>query len=192
LRKAKWTARRWKLPSLLRAEIYSEILARETFADVFNVAFLDGLEKRRNLLESRYWKAIGLQAPLFILLILSVLQLDFPITVLGIASVIIASVLLHIWLLADIYKSPSFSPLVGWLTIIFVVSCDLISGTHLFLNRSFQPYQTSDNFNRLWRLRDTNRAEYDRIIKEMIEKHTKRGFWMRLLTRPKLPRIEPK
>jgi hypothetical protein len=80
----KWTTTRWRLPRSVREEQYSQVFAKEAFDKIFDDKFVDGLEKRRDLLESRQFTIIAIQIPILVLLLLSLLDLDFPITILGV------------------------------------------------------------------------------------------------------------
>jgi hypothetical protein len=76
LRKVNWATRRWRIPSRLRTERLKEFLAKTNLRDLLGKEFVDGLEKRRDLMEGRQFRLIGLQVPLFFFLALSLVDLE--------------------------------------------------------------------------------------------------------------------
>jgi hypothetical protein len=81
--KMKMTTTRWVWPSQLRTQRYAELHGRSAYKDVFNAKFLDGLEKRRDLIEGRYYKALAIQIPLFLLLAFSLVKPDLKLSIVG-------------------------------------------------------------------------------------------------------------
>ena len=76
LRKAKWTTTRWKSPGAVRAARVTQLLDTDKHKDAFGSKYVDELAKRRDVLESRQWKFLTLQAPIVMFLVLSLLKLD--------------------------------------------------------------------------------------------------------------------
>jgi len=283
MRKPTWSTTRWRLPRSVREENYSKVFAKQEFKETFDTKFADGLEKRHDVLEGRKFKIVAIQIPIFILLLLSVLDLDFPITILGVtphssknirellisvyatiglymtnldietnelkevlrayiqqrfrtdptaelilrkryglgtrgvhtpsddlfigrlqlifgtlgafATILVVAVLfifavvLEVYVLIDIYNSPSFSPLVSKMTIVYVVACNIAAIVYWLFNHSLQPFQSFADFERLGKLQVSNPEEYDRIIRDIVAEHYKKGLFRRLLTRPKMKRI---
>jgi hypothetical protein len=74
---------RWKSPPRVRSERYGQLHGSTRFKDVFDQKFLDGLERRKELLESRLGKASVLNLPIFALLAFSLLQLDIKLSIAG-------------------------------------------------------------------------------------------------------------
>src|ERR1700694_2211620 len=83
MRNVKWTTTRWRLPGRLRMERFAELLGKKEHKDILGSEFLTGLEKRRDILESRSYKAMAIQAPLFLMLTFALLNLDVRFSILG-------------------------------------------------------------------------------------------------------------
>lgn len=81
--KTRWTTTRWVLPRKIRMERYGQLHGSSKFKDIFDQKFLDGLEKRRDLLESRNYKLTAIQIPLFLLLAFSLVNLDVKVSLAG-------------------------------------------------------------------------------------------------------------
>src|SRR6185437_13454448 len=82
-RKTKWTTTRWVWPEKIRIERYKQLHASSKYKDVFDLRYLDGLEKRRELIEGRRYKSSAIQIPLFLLLTFSLLHLDLTVSIAG-------------------------------------------------------------------------------------------------------------
>jgi hypothetical protein len=281
----RWTTTRWILPSKIRAERYAQLHGSSKYNVIFDQKFLEGLERRRDLLESRNYKLMALQAPLFLLLAFGLLDLDVKVSiagfsiegvrglrellltissVLGVASsalsrqigdvteilkaatmkmsggqrevnnllnvrygleelasphvfdqslstgrgyilalsaaavpallVVIAAVgvalAVQFLTLREIWLHPNFSSIVSVAVIAFVVSADLTTFAHYWLQRWLQPLQTDADFKKLTKLEWKDRAKYDAIIKEIAVQHARRGFFSKLLFRPHMPRLK--
>jgi hypothetical protein len=85
MRKPIWTSRRWQLPSQLRRDRFNELMANGEFEGSFNQSLIDGLEKRRDLLEGRQFKLLAIQAPLLLLLAFSLVNIDVSVSLAGIS-----------------------------------------------------------------------------------------------------------
>jgi hypothetical protein len=81
--KMRWTTTRWLWPHTLRQERIGQLYGSTKYKDLFDQKFLEGLEKRRDLLESRTYKLWGLQTPLFLLLAFSLVNLDVKLSLAG-------------------------------------------------------------------------------------------------------------
>jgi hypothetical protein len=79
----KWTTTRWVFPRKIRSERYGQLHGSTKYKDVFDQQYLDGLEKRRDILESRIYKLGALQVPLFLLLAFSLVNLDAKVSIAG-------------------------------------------------------------------------------------------------------------
>jgi hypothetical protein len=77
------TTTRWLWPRIVRQERYGQLHGSTKYKDIFDQKFLEGLEKRRDLLESRNYKLWGLQTPLFLLLAFSLVNLDLKVSLAG-------------------------------------------------------------------------------------------------------------
>jgi len=86
MRKVKWTTTRWRLPGRLRMERFAELLAKKENAEILGSDFLLALERRRETLESRAYKALAIQAPLFLMLTFALLNLDVKVSILGLST----------------------------------------------------------------------------------------------------------
>jgi hypothetical protein len=64
-------------------ERFAELLAKKKYADLLGLEFISGLEKRNDLLEGRFYKALAIQTPLFFMLAFSLLNVDVKVTLLG-------------------------------------------------------------------------------------------------------------
>src|SRR6266478_6105776 len=82
-RKMRLTTTRWLWPHIVRQERYGQLHGSTKYKDIFDQKFLEGLEKRRDLLESRNYKLWGLQIPLFLLLAFSLVNLDLKVSLAG-------------------------------------------------------------------------------------------------------------
>jgi hypothetical protein len=67
-------------------ERLQELMAKKENADILGSEFVSGLEKRRDLLESRSYKALAIQAPLFLMLAFALLNLDVQVSILGLST----------------------------------------------------------------------------------------------------------
>jgi hypothetical protein len=82
-RKMRLTTTHWLLPHIIREERYRQLHGSTKYKDIFDQKFLEGLEKRRDLLESRNYKLWALQTPLFLLLAFSLVNLDVKVSLAG-------------------------------------------------------------------------------------------------------------
>ncbi len=82
-RKTKWTTTRWVWPKRIRTQRYSQLHGASEYKEIFDQKFLDGLEKRRELLEGRSYKALAIQVPLFLLLAVSLIKQDVKLAIVG-------------------------------------------------------------------------------------------------------------
>jgi hypothetical protein len=266
-------------------ERFGQLYGSSRYKHVFDLKFLEGLEKRRELLEGRNFKAIALQAPLFLLLAFALVNLDVRVSVAGfsvegvrglreilliissllalrtsnldrelgdvneimksavqklsggkddvrnflavrygieefsdarsfdqnlksgpfqyVSAVLIAlPVVLYIGALAvvglgvqiltlrEILIHPNFSFAVSVCVVAFVLSVDVVIGVMGWLRRGIQPFRTSEDMMKLSKLDWKDKARYDAIIYDIVMTHKKKGPLMRLLTRPKMKRID--
>jgi hypothetical protein len=81
--KIRWTTTRWVWPATVRQERYGQVHGSTKYKDVFDQKFLEGLEKRRDLLDSRRYGVTALEMPLFLLLAFSLVNLDVKVSVAG-------------------------------------------------------------------------------------------------------------
>jgi hypothetical protein len=264
---------------------YVELHGSSKYKDVFDQKFLDGLEKRRELLEGRNFKVLAIQIPLFLLLAVSLINQDVKLSIVGFSIdgarglreilLVITSILglmasgfnrelgdikeimkgaveklsqgnadsreflnvryglsefaygrtfdphLHtgnfhlVWAvlilmpmllllgalvgvalsvqflnLREILLHPNFSPTVSVMVIVFVAAVDLVIGVTAWLRRGPQPFQTLEDSNKLSRLEWKDRAKYDAIINDIVKRHLAKGTIRRLLTRPKMKRLD--
>jgi hypothetical protein len=79
----RWTTTRWVIPRRIRLERYQQLHGSAKYRDVFDQRFLDGLEKRRDTLESRGYRLLALQAPIYFLLAFSLVNLDLKVSLAG-------------------------------------------------------------------------------------------------------------
>lgn len=86
MRDVQWKTTRWRLPSSLRREILLSLMAKKVNGETLGKEFVGGLEKRRDMLESRQWKATALQVPLFAMLVFSLVNVDLKVTFLGFSA----------------------------------------------------------------------------------------------------------
>jgi hypothetical protein len=252
---------------------------------LFDQRFLEGLEKRRDLLESRTYKLWGLQTPLFLLLAFSLINLDVKLSlagfsiegVRGIREIIlvilgllamassnlqrelndvkevmrgavakmsgdkievldllkvrfglgeltgpggydpkllsggfhlalgILAILLALFFVGaavvlalgielatmwQIWLHPNFSRAVSGAVIAFVLAKYIVLLIVIWLKLGFQPFQTYEDIEKLSKIQWKDRARFDEIIGEIRQQQEKRGFFSKLLFRPRLPRIK--
>ena len=285
LRNPLWSTIRWRSPRSLRAARFRELLGKTKHKELLSEKFIDALEKRRDLLESRKLKALAFQAPLFLLLVFAMLEVNVHVSILGLTVesarnlrevVIVISALFALALvefdlqlrhLEDMLKgvvdkqagddedlkqflrvryglgsATFFSTydkdlnlgwaqwisagllLVGWVSIFAVAfaiagfvqlftlyqiylkpnfSTDVSIGVIAFVcvteaavllygavQNCWQPYRTLEDWLKLDRLREGNPAKYNEVIQGIVRRHSQKGLFGRLFTRPKMLRIK--
>ena len=79
------TTRSWQLPSRLRQDRFRELLISAEY-NAFDDNLMVAIEKRRDLIEGRQIKLIAIQAPLFLLLAFSLLNIDLNVSVAGFSA----------------------------------------------------------------------------------------------------------
>lgn len=82
----KWTTSRWRLPGQLRKERLRELMAKDKLKPLLGTDFVAGLESRRRYLEKNQWRLFLIQAPLFLFLAFSLLNINVTVSVLGISA----------------------------------------------------------------------------------------------------------
>ena len=85
MRKIEWLTTRWLLPRHLRSELYSEAFSKKEFSELLGPTFLESTEARRDRLEGRQFKILGMQFPLLALLVFSQLPIKAKISVFSIS-----------------------------------------------------------------------------------------------------------
>lgn len=69
----------------MRKERFKQLMAKRELDPLLGASFLDGLEKRKFELEKMQWKLFAVQAPIFLFLAFSLLNVGAHVSVLGIS-----------------------------------------------------------------------------------------------------------
>src|SRR5262249_23035223 len=91
-----------------------------------------------------------------------------------------------VYVLINIYKEPSFSQWASKLTIVYVVLCNVAGLCAWAIGYGFLPFHNYEQAMHLDKLKEEAPGEYDRIMKEAVEAHSKRHFFIRWFTWPKV------
>lgn len=110
----------------------------------------------------------------------------------GLLALFIVTVLaLQLWVIIDILKAPTFSGPTTWLVIGYVGGIDaLVILFHVWKIGPFL-YSNYQNFDIYIKMKEIDPERQQKILKEMLQTHERRGEMMRVVGRPKLPKIDP-
>ncbi len=107
-----------------------------------------------------------------------------------VSALVVVAIVVQFLNLREIWLHPNVSPAVSVIVIIFVLAVDLVIGVMAWLRRGPQPFQTFEDSNKLSKLEWKDRAKYDAIINDIVRRHLAKGAIRRLLTRPKMKRLD--
>jgi hypothetical protein len=111
-------------------------------------------------------------------------------TLLLVGALVVAAFVVQFLNLREIWLHPNFSPAVSVVVIIFALLVDLVLGIINWLRRGPQPFQTLEDSNKLAKLEWKDKAKHDAIINDIVRRHLAKGPISRLLTRPKMKRLD--
>lgn len=110
----------------------------------------------------------------------------FLFLIVGLALIVAAGgFYIHVMVLLDIYQKPSFSTTVSLAVIAFVLGCDLLTVMISVFNSG--PV-IARNFTNLMAVAKMDEAKSQAIYVGMWQRHYRKPFLLRILTRAKLPR----
>jgi hypothetical protein len=108
MRRVKWASTSWLSAGRIRRDRFLRLLSNEQTKALFDDVFIRGVEDRKNALDARQLKIVGLQFPIFMFLLFTLIPINVPISILGISpsgSQGLREIVLLVWASLATYAS---------------------------------------------------------------------------------------